>query len=123
MSGLDQMLSKFCDSAAAVSCKKGDGKKRFLELAPWLMSRKRVRRQPLKNPSAAEKKEPPTDPTAADRKRYRAMAEKCKEETKEQSQRAKENLDKIKELRSVYLYGLETVAKLQDLNDAPDNFF
>lgn len=123
MSGLDTMLSKLCDASSAASCKQGTGKKRFMELAPLLMSRKRVCGQRLKNLSTnPEPEEPTPDPTANDRQRYLAMAEKCKTETKEEEQIARERLEKIKELRSVYLYGLETVAKLQDLNDAPDNY-
>lgn len=51
---------------------------------------------------------------------YKTALEKCQQEEKEKQSEFEDFKGKIDSLRSVYLFGLKSVANLQDLRDAPD---
>jgi hypothetical protein len=95
---------------------KACAKKRFIELAPLLLERKR------KFPEAFS-----GDPLSLDVRRLDSVNNKNDDAIATATVGIK-IVQSIQELRNVYMYGLQKVSKLQDLQDAPDailsgNFF
>ncbi|GKZ01513.1 hypothetical protein MPSEU_001102100 [Mayamaea pseudoterrestris] len=51
---------------------------------------------------------------------YQKLKDECQRQEREQEQWARERLEKVHDLRKVYLFGLSKVSALQDLRTAPD---
>jgi hypothetical protein len=51
---------------------------------------------------------------------YQNKIDRCKQEDRKHKEETAKQLEAVKELRGVYLFGLQKVSKLQDLREAPD---
>mgnify|MGYP003546682758 CR=1 FL=1 len=121
MSGLEDVLLNL--ETAAVSSpppvSREDATKRFVELAPTFFGHRLVARSDAVK-LVTQKEENSQNDLGNDIGHYQALLERCKEQERRHKEELEESLESIRELRRVYMYGLETVSELQDLSEAPD---
>lgn len=108
-----------------------DAKKHYLDATIPIL-RKRNRRRLLSVPHSSNESiatndslvegtlSTPANPLVGDVTYYQGIIERCRQEDKEQKEEGARTLEKIKQLRRVYLYGLQKVSKLQNIREAPD---
>lgn len=134
-SALDDALCKLKATVAAstksasLKLDRVGRKKRFIELAAPILdvSSKRCRWEPTSAHQSAgdatkqekAEKETTTD-LRVDVEYYQNLIDQCEKEDQKQREEGAKSLESVRELRRVYLYGLQKISKLQDLREAPD---
>ena len=134
-SALDEVLGNLEATVAAsarsasLKLERAGAKKRFIELAAPLLDAAPKRRclETAHAPSGVEDEtSKPKGETTPPKSQvdvaafYQNMIDQCEMEDKKFKEEGAKSLESVRELRRVYLYGLQKVSKLQDLREAPD---
>lgn len=127
MNGLHDVLLKLRSAAAEAEAtseykdgrSRANAAKRFADLAPLLFAPSKRQRlaivSPLSDANHGVISESTTDVAL-----YQNMMDQCNEQDLYYKEEAATSLEFVKELRRVYLFGLQKVSNLQDLREAPD---
>jgi len=112
--------------SATAKLERVGAKKRFVELAaPLLGKRRRMETTSyaatVLNEEAAKKDSVSSrNLNGVDIAYYQNMIDLCNKEDQKHKEAAAKSVESVREVRRVFLYGLQKVSKLQDITSAPD---